>query len=201
MAALGETEGTNIILAALPQLEYSFGKLAAAGYEKTSERTGYPPSLGSYNCIAWAADDAHHFMWPAPDLEWPFWSPRIESRAAFVAAFKWLGYRVCNNSRVEFWFHKVALYELAGSPKHMARQLRDGTWTSKCGGAEDITHYTLDALESYGPSPAKGEYGRAEIYMKRFILVSWAVQFLQWLEWKLESAWPHLGFLIWRKRQ
>jgi hypothetical protein len=166
---------------------------------KTSDGTGHPPSVGSYNCIAWAAGDTHHFMWPHPDLDWPFWSPRLERRKAFVAAFRELGYRVCDNSRLEFWFEKVALYELGNSPKHMARQLRDGTWTSKCGGLEDITHFTLDALESYGPTP-KGDYGCPALYMRRLVPISWIIKFLQWIEWKIESAWPYVGFLIWRKQ-
>lgn len=80
----------------------------------------------------------------------------------------------------------------------MARQLRDGTWTSKCGGAEDITHFTLDALESYGPHP-KGNYGTPVLYMKRFVVISWFVRFLQWIEWKVESCiWERLGSIMWK---
>jgi hypothetical protein len=188
-------------LAALPHLEHVFNKLAAAGYEKSSDATDYPPTPGSYNCIAWAAHDRHHFLWPDPDLEWPFWSKRLENREAFVAAFRGLGYFVCDHSRFEFWFERVALYEYNGSPKHMARQLRDGTWTSKYGGWEDITHFTLDALESYGPHPSKAEYGHPVLYMKRFIVVAWCVRVLQWIEWKIESPWPYIGFFVWRRRQ
>ena len=198
---MGKAKGLNISLSPLPHLERVFDKLAAAGYDKTSEATGYPPSPGAYNCIAWAASDVHHFLWPQADLDWPFWSPRLENRESFVTAFRWLGYRVCDHSRVEFCFEKVALYELAGSPKHMARQLRDGTWTSKCGGLEDITHFTLDALESYGPHPKKGTYGFPELYMKRFIVISWIIRLCQWLLWQIESVWPYISYLIWRKRQ
>jgi hypothetical protein len=82
----------------------------------------------------------------------------------------------------------------------MARQLPDGFWTSKCGGAEDITHYTLDALDSYGPHPMKAHYGCAVLYMKRFVVVSWIVRSLQWIEWKIESSlWEGLGSLIWKR--
>ena len=118
-------------------------------------------------------------MWPQPDSYWPFWSPRVLNRRAFIWAFLGFGYFKCENSRTERWFEKVALYELNGEPKHMARQLADGTWTSKCGGAEDITHFTLDALESYGPHPFKAEYGEAVVYMKRFIPVAWVVRRIQ----------------------
>ena len=167
-----------------PNLERVFPKLVAAGYEKTSDQTGYPPMPGAYNCIAWAASDTHHgFWWPAPDAYWPSWSARDVTIPAFVTAFRGLGYRACDNSRFEFAFEKVALYAIGQEPKHMARQLRDGTWTSKCGGDEDITHFTLDALESYGPPHAS--YGTPVQYLKRFVLVSWLVRSVQFLAWRL----------------
>jgi hypothetical protein len=43
--------------------------------------------------------------------------------------------------------------------RHAARQLTDGTWTSKLGREIDITH-TLPGLEG-------GEYGRIAMYMRR----------------------------------
>jgi hypothetical protein len=172
-----------------PHLERVFPKLAAAGYEKTSEQTGYPPKPGAYNCIAWAADDARRgFWWPHEDAYWPFWSEKNPTISCFVKTFRWLGYVVCKNSRLEIGFEKVALYAIGPEPKHMARQLRDGTWTSKCGGDEDITHFTLDALESYGPPTGpnpRAEYGCPVLYMKRFIPISWIVRFLQFLTWKI----------------
>jgi len=71
----------------------------------------------------------------------------------------------------------------------MARQLRDGTWTSKCGGNEDITHFTLDALECYGPSYPREEYGCPVLYMKRLIPISWLIRFIQRVAWNRESFW------------
>ncbi len=196
---MGQAKRIRSRLTPVPHLESSFDKLAAAGYDKTSEATDHPPKEGAYNCIAWAANDIHHWWWPHPDLDWPFWSERDESIAAFIAAFKWLGYFPCDNSRFEILFEKVALYADGNSPKHMARQLRDETWTSKCGGAEDITHFTLDALESYGPLPQKAHYGCPVLFMKRFVLVSWVVRFAQWLEWKIESSvWERLGATVWK---
>ncbi|MGA9967315.1 MAG: hypothetical protein WBQ10_19115 [Terriglobales bacterium] len=188
-------------LAGLPHLERKFDKLASAGYDKTSDATGYPPADGAYNCIAWAAFDTHHFWWPQPDLDWPFWSKRRDTVPAFVTAFRGLGYYRCDNARLEFGFEKVALYADGNSPKHMARQLRNGMWSSKCGGGEDITHFTLDALESYGPHPFKGHYGAPIVYMKRFIPVSWFVRFIQWTEWKIESSiWERLGSIVWKQQ-
>ena len=170
-----------------PHLEAVFPNLAAAGYVKTSESTGYPPQPGAYNCIAWAAHDNHRFWWPDNDTFWPFWLKRESTIPSFVCAFRWLGYRPCDNSRLEFAYEKVALYAFATAPKHMARQLRDGTWTSKCGGAEDITHFTLDAVESYGPTPHDA-YGCPVLYMKRLIVISWFVRLIQWLEWRAYSS-------------
>jgi len=158
-----------------------FPGLGSDDFTITSERDE------DYNCIAWAASDTHHsFWWPDNDSYWPFWSKREETIPCFVNAFRWLGYRVCGNSRLETAFEKVALYTIGEVPKHMARQLRDGTWTSKCGGYEDITHFTLDAVECYGPYPPHGEYGSPLLYMKRFILISWGVIFLQFLTWKID---------------
>lgn len=173
-----------------PHLEKYFPKLAAAGYEKTSDETGRSPTPGAYNCIAWAAHDTHHgFWWPDDDSYWPFGIKREPTTDCFVLTFRWLGYRVCDNSRFEFGYEKVALFALGQEPKHMARQLRDGTWTSKCGEWEDITHFTLDAVESYGPDPVFGEYGRPVLFMKRLTIISWVVRLIQWIEWRLRSTW------------
>lgn len=65
----------------------------------------------------------------------------------------------------------------------MARQLPDGSWTSKCGGNEDIAHFTLDALESYGLAHgARDEYGCPVLYMRRFVVVTAIVRFGQLLQ-------------------
>jgi hypothetical protein len=168
-----------------PHLEASYPKLAAAGYKKTSEKTGHPPKPGAYNCIAWAAGDEERWWWPDGDGFWPFKKNREETISCFVKGFRLLGYRICASSRLEFAFEKVALYAINGAPKHMARQLKDGSWTSKCGGAEDIRHYTLDAMESYGRFDS---YGSPQLYMRRFILVSWVVRGLQFLVRHINSV-------------
>src|SRR5439155_19099867 len=76
---------------------------------------------------------------------WPASARREETVAAFVEAFQSLGYLPCIDDSVEPGFEKVALYALAGLPKHAARQLPNGRWTSKLGALEDIEH-TLDGL-------------------------------------------------------
>jgi hypothetical protein len=188
-------------------LESRFPKLARGGYEKTSNATGRPPVPGAYNCIAWAAGDPRKrfWWWPHPDAYWPFWiKTREQTIDCFVKTFHSLGYMVCSDSRLERAFEKVALYAIHHSqlqmpppqsaaeyrdwmPTHMARQLPDGVWTSKLGGSEDISHFTLDALESYGPLRVRDEYGCPVLYMKRFILLSWCVRSIQYLVWKLQS--------------
>lgn len=161
-------------------LERDFPKLRAAGYIKTSDATGRFPKIGAYNCIAWAAKDTRNWWWPDRQSYWPCWIKRDPRISGFLKTFRWLGYRICDNSRLEPLFEKVVLYARGRRPTHMARQLRDGTWTSKCGESEDITHFTLDALESYGPQPY-GAYGRPVVFMRRFIPLSWLIDPLQYV--------------------
>lgn len=189
----------------LPHVEAVFPKLAAAGYEKTSERTGLPTEPGSYNCIAWAANDARCWWWPVPDAYWPPWSKSREVTVeCFVRTFRWLGYRPCKHSRRDPGFEKVVLYAIHRStapvtppsdlrqfgdwiPTHMSRQLKDGAWTSKIGGEEDISHFTLDGLERYGLyAPGVPHYGCPIVYMRRFVLVSWLVRIMQRILWRFE---------------
>jgi hypothetical protein len=192
-------------VARLQHLEFGFNKLARAGYNPTSSATGFFGTPGSYNCIAWAAQDTHHWWWPSPDGYWLAWiEPREATVFCFIKTFRWLGYRICAGSSREFGFHKLALYAIHHShtpmpvptalqelddlwePTHMARQLPNGTWSSKCGPNEDITHYTLDALESYGLTyGSNDEYGCDVLYMRRFCLVGWFVRLAQYVRWLL----------------
>lgn len=190
----------------LPHLELGFKNLLAAGYEKTSEQTGFSSVKGSYNCIAWAAHDPHNWWWPSEDGYWPSWIKREDTVFCFIKTFRWLGYRVCESSNQQYGFEKVALYAIHRShrptlipntlnelntdwqPTHMARQLPDGTWTSKCGWAEDITHYTLDALDSYGRAFGSiNKYGCAVLYMRRFCVIAWMIRLIQHAHRKMKS--------------
>ena len=81
---------------------------------------------------------------------------------AFVAAFRTLGYEPCESADVEEGFEKIAIYTwAAGTPKHAARQLPDGLWTSKLGPHRDIKH-ELSGLEGRN-------YGMVKKIMKRKI--------------------------------
>jgi hypothetical protein len=121
-----------------------YPKLEEAGYQTTS------PPTAQYNCFAWAAGDADRwwapYPYPPPYTYWPPVAPRENSLEAYIEAFGSLGYTPCDTAELEAGFEKVAFYGQPGAaPKHAARQLENGRWSSKIGQAEDIEH-TLDGL-------------------------------------------------------
>jgi len=124
-------------------LELAFPNLRGTPYEITS------PSSSAYNCIAWAAGETNRWWWPALSYYWPAGVTREATLSTFVAAFKSLGYAVCDDERLEAGFEKVAVYvDAAGVPAHAARQVESGEWTSKLGRDVDIRHPNLKSLES-----------------------------------------------------
>jgi hypothetical protein len=132
-----------------------FPGLAAAGYRVTSLASN------AYNCIAWAASRDDRWWWPHHDAFWPQGVPLSETLAAFEAAYRTLGYRQCATADFELAFEKIGIFaDNAGTPKHSARQLESGKWTSKLGFDVDIEHATPDALN--GP-----DYGRPVLFMCR----------------------------------
>jgi hypothetical protein len=132
----------------MERLEALFPRLRGTAYRITS------PASDVYNCIAWAAGDTQHWWWPGDPARtyWPVGAPRLESLGAFRDAFATLGYVVCEQADWEPDFEKIALFaDAEGTPSHAARQLRDGTWTSKLGMSEDIQHALEDLTgEVYG---------------------------------------------------
>jgi hypothetical protein len=121
------------------------------------------PSTPDYNCIAWAAGKTDQPWWPI-NLRPYYWPPELikrETVRSFILAFKLQGYRRCRSGNYETGFEKVAIYAtLFGEPKHAARQLGSGVWTSKLGDYQDITHTTCFLLEGDG-------YGRVVAFLKR----------------------------------
>ena len=136
-------------------LERAFPRLRGSGYKLTSKDTP------SYNCIAWAAGDNRRWWWPLnPDGFWPDGVPRTVTMNAFVQAYETVGFVPCRDSRLDRGFEKIALYADAdGVPKHAARQLPNGKWTSKLGPSVDIEH-TLIALQGQA-------YGQISIFLRR----------------------------------
>jgi len=121
------------------------------------------PATIIYNCIAWAAEDTQRFWWPDPSLAyyWPPSVPREETIIRFIEAFRALGYNPCDDGSLESGWQKVVIYaDSLRKPKHMARQLSNGFWTSKMGRDLDITHNRVEDLE--GPF-----YGSVVQYLRR----------------------------------
>jgi hypothetical protein len=143
--------------------EAYFPNLQRGQYEVTSIETS------EYNCIAHAAGKDDNWWWPAPPPS--YWPENVipeETLNSFVLAYSVEGYRVCANQdrELEAGVEKVAIYvDAAGAPTHAARQLADGTWTSKLGEWEDIRHDTLEAMED---SRGLGlGYGKVALIVKR----------------------------------
>jgi len=119
------------------RIEQAFPNLKSSDYEIKS------PCSEEYNCIAWAAKENDRWWWPDSQNQyyWPENVPRQEKLDAFIQAFEKLGYEPCKSAELEAGFEKVAIYaDQNGNPKHMARQLASGRWTSKLGHGEDLDH-------------------------------------------------------------
>lgn len=72
---------------------------------------------------------------------WPIGVSRAETLEGFIEAFATLGFTLCDVAEYEKGFEKVAIYvDTSGTPKHAARQLSSGLWTSKLGNLQDIEH-------------------------------------------------------------
>ncbi len=115
-----------------------------------------------YNCVAWAAGVTTEWWWPvgAERTYWPAGVPCEVTLEAFRDAFATLGYAVCAGEELEPGFLKIALFASAeGVPRHAARQLESGRWTSKLGRMEDIEHALHDLEGTL--------YGSVALIMKR----------------------------------
>lgn len=139
-----------------PEFRAHFPKLEPTGFQVTSRPTAI------YNCIAWAAGDTGRWWWPVPAQAsyWPEDAPREETVSAFVSAFATRGYEECATGDLEPGFEKVALFANGlGKPTHAARQLEDGSWTSKLGRNLDLSH-AVNGLD--GP-----QYGSVVKFLRR----------------------------------
>jgi hypothetical protein len=143
----------------LPDL---FPRLRGRPYQVTSPRDP------NYNCVAFAAGDTQAWWWPdeAGEDTWPDGVIRAETIEAFRDAFRSLGYRECESDQHEEGFERIALFALDGRPKHAARQLPNGRWTSKLGCLEDIEHGLEDLMGAL--------YGSVSLVMKRPIAIGQA---------------------------
>jgi len=107
-----------------------------------------------YNAIAWVVGgESEKERWWSPEpfaqYHWPQSLPKEETVETYEKLFQLHGYTpaVGNNSDFEPGCEKVAIYVKDGLPVHVAKQRRDGWWTSKLGNRQDIRHRTLESLE------------------------------------------------------
>lgn len=70
------------------------------------------------------------------------------------------GYEICDHGELEEGFEKVAIYAVENEPKHAARQLPSGKWTSKLGLYIDLEHLSVANMHN-------AEYGRVVHFLKR----------------------------------
>jgi hypothetical protein len=95
-------------------------------------------------------------------MEVHYWPPefaRRESLDVFEAVFATMGYSPCKSMTTERGLEKLALYGAGGKPKHVARMLPKGKWTSKLGLSYDVEH-TADALTGHEYGTLLGVYCR-----------------------------------------
>jgi len=138
-------------------IEQLFLRLRDTTFEITSPRDQ------RYNCVAWAAGDTRRWWWPGevPFSFWPADMEREESVANFITAFATLGYEVGATGAHDPDYEKVAIFASSeGVPTHMARQLPDGSWTSKLGALEDIAHVDVAGVP-------ETDYGRVVVFLQR----------------------------------
>jgi hypothetical protein len=151
---MGREEWSATVSQSLEQL---FPSLTGSRYEITS------PAENGYNCIAWAVGDTSLWWWPDEfdQYYWPEGVPRSSTLDAFVQAFQVLGFDVCGSGAIEEGWEKVAIFaNRDGVPTHAARQLADGTWTSKLGRLEDIQHSAVDDVSG-------SCYGDPRVFLRR----------------------------------
>jgi hypothetical protein len=147
---------------------FRYPNIHPSNFTCSSDRT--EDQAVKYNCIAWAVETSkNRWWWPLKlgGYHWPkglpYELPNKETIDNFVAAFATMNFVECPDASFEDGFEKIALYvDAKGVPKHAARLLPSGSWTSKLGDWEDIEHPSLDVMEGPG-------YGEAKKFFKRKI--------------------------------
>jgi len=119
------------------------------------------PNDDVYNCVAWAVEKTDDWCWPRPRHYWPEDLTRTETLTSFREMFNSLGFEECDNEYHESGIQKVAIFAIQGKPTHAARQMKDGSWTSKIGGGPLIEHL-LREIEG-------DAYGQIVMILKRAI--------------------------------
>jgi hypothetical protein len=138
------------------------------------------PRTENYNCFAWAAGSSSEW-WNPFDIDndyWPDGVLRKENLEAYILAYNWVGYHriALDDFELEIGFEKIAIYaNTVDKISHAARQLSDGSWTSKIGIYQDVRHEFVEDFtsviegrgSSYGSILESVDYGRVVAIMKR----------------------------------
>ena len=132
-----------------------FPNLRGGDFKETSNQTD------EYNCIAYAAGDHDNWWWPDPDGFWPAEAPMEETIDAFVQAYRTRNFELSDDADLDPQYEKIAIYaNNLGHPKHAAKQLPSGKWSSKLGKEWDISHDSYQGVEG-------NLYGFVVQFMKR----------------------------------
>jgi hypothetical protein len=139
------------------QVEDQIPRLAGTSYRITSPRSV------DYNCFAWAAGDSKRVWSPVmlgSGVHWPPGIPALLSLSGVIDAYRITGFEQCETADLEQGYEKIAIFVVGGDPRHAARQLPNGAWTSKLGEHVDIEHAEVTSVG--------GEfYGEPAVYMRR----------------------------------
>ena len=139
--------------------EAIYGESDFPNLVKRNNTVTSPPST-TYNCLGWAADRGKDLRWwspSPPDTPGVFWPDGISAGREieiFVEALKTVDFEECDDADYEEGFEKIALFSKGKKFTHVARQLDNGSWTSKLGEWFDISHKKLNDVggKAYGKS-------------------------------------------------
>lgn len=122
------------------------------------------PPIPQYNCIAWAYGINTVRMWPStPNFYWPSNITNNSNLSSFIELYESIGYKICDDEKLENEFEKIAIFELNGNVTHASRQLTNGDWTSKLGHQPGISYDVSHTIHSI----SNGVYGNVSVFMKR----------------------------------
>jgi hypothetical protein len=138
----------------IEQLERLFPGLRGQPFVRTS------PATPRYNCTAWANGSAERWWDPSKGYFWSKGIPRDGTIESYVKLFELCGFVSCGSDSLEVGIEKIAIYGHGFAFKHVARQLDNGSWTSKLGKLADIEHRELQWLVGKA-------YGVVVLYMSR----------------------------------
>jgi hypothetical protein len=160
MGALGQAPRVRRRLGRLTKLDDLYDRFPGLRPENHAITSG---ETDAYNCVSWVRRDLDQwweagFQWPA-DLH----VPESGDLEAYVELFRRWGYERCDAPALEAGFLKLALYTADGNFVHVAKQLRDGSWSSKAGVLHDLKHRDLGALEGSWAM----EYAQPTVFMRQ----------------------------------